>query len=325
MPIHRPQHFGRIRLTQVLQLWSAEHPLNPRYLASELAGVLRTVGPCTQVLSPAFASATLFDPTTGASGITVGALADYFDRYAAGASADTVETTKGAVQAAAVLLSRQWLARLEIEADARATLAAGLQQIAPEPFATNGAQPAGQNLLPLSGSDPQCLALLQEKHRREGDQQAVKQLEAVKQENASLKQLITRLQAENDQARWAKHDTENRIEQHRREAQEERRKRTLAEDQLRDHSGIIAFMNAENPLAPVEGQRMVNAWCEITNNGTENNVSLKGKGLSAQITEWLKRNFPSHAACAPGRYTWALTWPARKKGGVAARKPLEKG
>ncbi len=325
MPIHRPQPFGRIRLTQVLESWSAEHPLNPRYLASELAGVMRTIGPGTQVLSPTFANATLFDPSTGAGSITLGALADYFDRYAVGASADTVETTNGAVQAGTVLLSRQWLGRLEIEADARAMLAAGLQQIAPERFATDGAQPAGQNLLPLSGSDPQCLALLQEQHRREGEQLAAKQLEAVKQENASLKQLITRLQAENAQTQWAKNDTENRLEQHRREAQEERRKRTLAEDQLRDHSGIIAFMDAENPLAPVEGQRMVNAWCEITNNGTENNVSLKGKGLSAQITEWLKKNFPGHAACAPDRYTWALTWPARKKGGVATRKPLGKG
>ena len=324
MPIPPPQPFGRIRLTQVLESWSAEHPLNPRYLAAELAGVLRTIGPGTQVQPPAVASATLFDTATGAGGISLGALADYFDSFAAGAPADTIETTNGAVQAGAVLLSKQWLGRLEIEADARATLAAGLQQIAPEPFADGGAQPAGQNLLPMSGSDPHCLALLQEQNRREGEQEAAKELEAVKQENASLKQKIARLQAESDQALWAKHDADNRFEQLRREAQEDRRKRTLAEEKLQELAGVIAFMDEENLLSPVEGRRAVTAWCDLTDNGQTDPTDGTGIGVSEHVRRWWQPRFGEPKGIVLKHLQWMLTWPARKKGGAVAKKPAEK-
>lgn len=325
LPNQPPQPFGRVRLTQVVESWAAEHPLNPRLLASELADVLRTIGPSTQVLDHTAASVTLYDPTTGAGGVTIEALADYFDRYSAGAPADTIETTNGAAQAGAVLLSKPWIGRLESEAEARATIAAGLQQVAPAPIATGGALPTEQHQPPLSGSAPECLALRQAQQRQEGEQSAREQLDATKQlaerltlENERLRATLATLEQRHQQ-------TQEEAEQHRRAAAEDRRQRTLAEDQLREHAGIIAFMDPDNPLAPVEGQRIVAAWCELTNNGTEDNVSAKGKGLSELIRVWLAENIREHAAVTIKRYTWALTWAARKKGGAVARETPKKG
>lgn len=323
MPTPPPQPFGRIRLTQVIESWSAEHPLNPRALAYELADVLRTIGPGSQLLGATAASVTLFDPSAGAGGITLDALADYFGEFAAGASADTIQTTNGAVQAGAVLLGKQWLGRLVIEADTRAKLAAGLQQIAPEPFANDGAQPIGQNQLPVSGSDPQCLASLQQQHRREGEQQAAEQLDAIKQENASLRQLVTRLQAEISQVQRAKHDADNHAEQCRREAQEERRERTLAEERLQEHAGIIAFMDSSNSLSPPEGRRAVAAWSEATDNGTKDPVIETGIGVGTLIERWWRDNVGETSDATKKRLQWFLAWPSRKKGGVVSRAPKQ--
>ncbi|MGP0172357.1 hypothetical protein ACSVIJ_10765 [Pseudomonas sp. NCHU5208] len=287
--------------------------------------MLRTIGPGSQLLGATAASVTLFDSSTGAGGITLGALADYFDRYAAGASADTIETTSGAVQAGAVMLSKQWLGRLESEADSRAKLAAGLQQIAPKPFTTGGAQPAGQNQLPLSGSDPQCLALLQEQHRQEGQQQAAEQLDATTQELASLKQQSARLLARLELMQREKHDADNRAEQYRREAQEERRCRTITEEKLHELAGVIAFMNEDNPLSPVEGRRAVTAWCDLTDNGQTDPTDGTGIGVGELARRWWQTRFGEPKGIVMKHLQWILAWPARKKGGAVAKKSPKKG
>ncbi len=294
-------------------------------LASELADVLRSLGPGPQVLGANAASVTLYDPTTGPGGLTIEALAGYFERYSAGEPADTVETTNGIAQAGAVLLARQWIGRLESEAEARATLAAGLQQATVAPAPTGGALPTTQQQPPLSGSAPECLALRQEQQRQEGEHSASENLDAAEQR-------ARRLELENERLRAALSGMEQRHQQsleetelHRRAVEEERRARTLIEDQLREHAGIIAFMDTDNPLAPVEGQRMVAAWCDLTNNGTEDNVSTKGKGLSELLRVWIDKNIGEPAAVTVKRYTWALTWPARKKGGAVTKRGREKG
>jgi hypothetical protein len=325
LPNQPPQPFGRVRLTQVVESWAAEHPLNPRLLANELADALRTIGPGAQVLGHTVASVTLYDPATGAGGITIEALADYFDRYSIGAPADTIETTNGAAQAGAVLLAKPWIGRLESEAEARATIAAGLQQVAPAPAPSGGALPTEQHQPPPSGSAPECLALRQAQQRHEGEQSASERLEAAEQRARRLEQENERLRAGMTTLEQRHQQTQEEAEQHRRAAVEDRRQRTLAEDQLREHAGIIAFMDPDNPLAPVEGQRIVAAWCDLTNNGTEDNVSAKGKGLSELIRAWLAANIGEYAAVALKRYTWALTCAERKKGGVVAKKPLKKG
>jgi len=287
--------------------------------------VLRTIGPGSQVLGEAAANVTLFDPSAGAGGITLDAMADYFDQCTVGISAETIKTTSGVVQAGAVLLSKQWIGRLEIEAAARARVAAGLQQIAPESFATGGAQPAGQNQRPVSGSDPQCLALLQEQHRQAAEQQAARELNAAQQENASLRHLIARLQAENSQTQWAKHEADNSAEQYRREAQEERRSRVIAEERLHELAGVIAFMNEENPLSPVEGRRAVTAWCDLTDNGQMDPTDVTGIGVGELARRWWLARFGEPKNIVAKHLQWVLAWPARKKGGAVAKKNAKKG
>lgn len=294
-------------------------------LASELADLLRTLGPGLQVLGSTAASVSLFDPSAGPGGITIEALANYFKRYSAGELADTIETTNGIAQAGAVLLAKQWIGRLESEAEARATLAAGLQQAALAPTPSGGALPTLQQQPPISGSAPECLTLRQAQQRLKGEQCASERL-------GDAEQLAQRLALENEHLRARLATLEQHhwqsvedAEQHKRANQEERRRRTLVEDQLREHAGIIAFMDTNNPLAPVEGQRMVVAWCALTNNGTEDNVSAKGKGLSELLRVWIARNIGEPAALTVKRYTWALAWTARKKGGAVAKKTQEKG
>ena len=320
-----PQPFGRVRLPQVIETWAAENPLNPRMLASELADVLRSLGPAPQVLGANAASVTLYDPATGPGGVTIEALADYFERYSAGEPADTIETTNGMAQAGAVLLAKQWIGRLESEAEARATLAAGLQQTTVAPAPTGGALPTTQQQPYLSGSGPECLTLRQEQQRQDGESTASENLDAAQQQAQRLERENERLRARLASLEQYHQQSLEDAELHRRAAEDERRARTLAEDQLREHAGIIAFMDTDNPLAPVEGQRMVAAWCDLTNNGTEDNVSTKGKGLSELLRVWIDKNIGEPAAVTVKRYTWALTWPARKKGGAVTKRGREKG
>ncbi len=325
MPNQPPQPFGRVRLTQVVESWAAEHPLNPRLLASELADVLRTIGPAEHVLNHTAVSVTLYDPTTGAGGVTIEALADYFDRYSAGAPADTIETTNGAAQAGAVLIARHWIGRLEIEAEARAKIAAGLQQVAPTPVATGGALPTEQHQPPLSGSAPECLELRQAQQRQEGEHSAREQLDAAEQLAQRLEQENERLRASLATLEQRHQQTQEEAERHKRAAQEDRRQRTLVEDQLREHAGIIAFMDADNPLAPVEGQRIVTAWCDVTHNGKTDPTAGTGIGLGELLRRWWRDRFGEPAAIVVRHMQWALTWPARKKGGAVAKKAPKKG
>ncbi|MFI8610950.1 hypothetical protein ACIGFL_21885 [Pseudomonas sp. NPDC077649] len=325
LPNQPPQPFGRVRLTQVVESWAAEQRLNPRLLARELADVLRTIGPGTHVLNHTAVSVTLYDPATGAGGVTIEALADYFDRYSVGAPADTIETTNGATQAGAVLIARHWIGRLEIEAEARATIAAGLQQVAPAPIATGGEQPTEQHQPPLSGSAPECLALRQAQQRREGEQSAGERLEATELRIAALERELERRDAREQTLEHALQQAQEEAEQRRRAAAEDRRKLTLAEDQLREHAGIIEFMNPDNPLSPVEGRRIVTAWCDVTENGKTDPTAETGIGLGEQLRRWWKDRFGEPAAIVVRHMQWALTWPARKKGGAVAKKAPKKG
>ncbi|WP_152489441.1 MULTISPECIES: hypothetical protein [unclassified Pseudomonas] len=324
LPNQPPQPFGRVRLTQVVESWAAEHPLNPRLLASELADVLRTIGPSTQVLDHTAASVTLYDPTTGAGGITIEALADYFDRYSVGAPADTIETTNGAAQAGAVLLSKQWIGRVESEAEARATIAAGLQQVAPAPAPNGGALPTEQHQSPLSGSTPECLALRQAQQRQEGEQSASERLEAAEQQAATLRKEIERRNAREQTLEQALQQAREEAERYRRAAAEDCRKLTLAEDQLREHAGIIEFMNPNNHLSPVEGRRSVMVWCEMTENG-QTDPTTAGIGVGPLAGRLWQQHFGKPKEIVVKRLQWFLTWPARKLGGAVAKKAPKKG
>lgn len=325
MPNQSPQPFGRIRLPQVIEAWSDGSRFNPRLLASELAGVLRTLGPANQVIDAAFASVTLYDPATGAGGITLEALAAYFEQRAAGITETAVETASGSVQAGAVLLARHWIARLEFEAESRAELAAALHLAAPAPAPGQGPQPATQHQPPLTGSAPECLALRQAQQRIEGEHSASHRLEAAEQRCELLARENEQLRAQLSAQEHRTQQAQEAAEQHRRAAEDDRRARTLLEDQLRDHAGILAFMDTSNPLAPVEGQHMVAAWCDLTENGTTDPTASSGIGIGELAKRWWRDNVGQPTDSVTKRLSWALAWPARKNGGAVSKKHTKKG
>lgn len=231
---NQPPPFGSPRLDQVIDTWSSSSVLNPRLLASELAALLRTTGPDEQLLGSHAVAVTLFDTATGSGALTIGTLATYFERYSAGEQPSTVETTVGSARASAVYFDKSWIGRLEIETEARARTAAGLQQMHPAPRPTGGAQPAAQYQPPKSGSDPECLALHQAQQRQEGERSDAAKLEAfeqrallAEQESAKRGAKIQALEHQNQQYIEA-------IEQITRDFSEERRARTLGDEDRRE-------------------------------------------------------------------------------------------
>lgn len=234
MPDTHTPPFGRIRLDQVIDTWSSLSVLNPRFLASELAALLRTTGPDAQPLGSHAVAVTLFDSATGPGALTIGTLAAYFERYSAGEQPSTVETTVGSARASAVYFDKSWIGRLEIETEARARTAAGLQQMHPAPRPTGGAQPSAQYQPPKSGSDPECLALHQAQQRQEGEHSDAAKLEASEQrallaerESSKRGAKIQALEHQNQQHIEV-------IEQITRDFSEERRARTLGDEDRRE-------------------------------------------------------------------------------------------
>lgn len=256
---NQPPPFGSPRLDQVIDSWSSTSVLNPRFLARELAALLRTTGPEAQPLGSHAVAVTLFDSATGSGVLTIGTLATYFERYSAGEQPSTVETTVGSARASAVYFDKSWIGRLEIETEARARTAAGLQQMHPAPRPTGGAQPAAQYQPPKSGSDPECLALHQAQQRQAGEQSTAEQLEAseqrallAEQESAKRGAKIQALEHQNQQHMEV-------IEQITRDFSEERRARTLGDEdrreliEERDELRVkLASMRAELEQAPAQ-------------------------------------------------------------------------
>ena len=322
---NQPPPFGSPRLDQVIDTWSSSSVLNPRLLASELAALLRTAGPEAQPLGSHAVTVTLFDTATGSGTLTIGTLATYFERYSAGEQPGTVETTIGSARASAVYFDKSWIGRLEIETEARARTAASLQQMHPAARPTGGAQPSAQYQPPKSGSDPECLALHQAQQRQEGERSDAAKLEAFEQRALLAERENAKLLAWKQTAEYHHQQTQEENEQLRRRAEEATRARTLAVEKLREHAGVIEFMNPDNPLAPLEGQRLVTAWCDLTNNGTEDVITTKGTGMAELCARWLTERFGKPAESTIKRFCWALTSPSRKKGGAIANGHAEKG
>lgn len=309
----------------MIDAWSASSALNPRLLASELAALLRTLAPASQPIGAHAATVVMFDTASGSGTLSFGTLAAYFERYSAEGVADTVETTTGSARAGAVYLARSWIGPLEVDTEARARIAVGLQQAHPAPRPSGGAQPADQRQPPMSGSDPECLALHQAQQRQAGERSAAEQLEVFEQRALLAEREVAKLQAKNQALEHSRQQALDEAEQERRSSSEERRQRTLIEDKLREHAGIIEFINPENPLSPELGRRLVAAWCELTKNGARDVVTETGVGLKKHCETWLTTHFGAPAEGVLKRFVWALAWPARKKGGMVAKRQTEKG
>lgn len=309
----------------MIEDWSSSSVLNPRLLAIELAAILRSIGPTEQAIDNRIVTIALFDSAFGAGSITLGSLATYFEHYSTGEQPCTVETTAGSARAGAVYLAKSWIGRLEIDTEARACIAAGLQQAHPAPSPHGGALPDDQHQPPKSGSAPECLELHQAQQRQAGERSAAEQLEIFEQRALLAERDSARQLAKIQALEHSRQQALDEAEREKRNAAEERRARTLSDERLREHAGLIEFMNPNNPLAPVEGQRLVAAWCDITNNGTEDAVNTKGTGMAELCTRWLTERFGKPAESTIKRFCWALTSQTRKKGGAITNRHDEKG
>ncbi|MDT4834225.1 hypothetical protein FQZ97_678590 [compost metagenome] len=307
--------FGRIRLSAVVAEWSANHVMNPRALAAEVAAALRRL-PTDQVLHESTASAVLFDPVAGRGGITFGALASYFEAIRLGGEPETIQTSTGAVRSAAVLISSSWIGRVTLEAEERAALVAGYAV----PAAMFGGEAASAPAImpPSSGSEPVYLKIREAQQRQEGERSAAEQLdsERIKRERAELEvaELRTKLTTREAQLEQAREDEEKA----RRALNDERRARQQAEEQLREHAGIIAFMDPNNPLSPEQGRLSVDTWCQLTDNGTADPVDETRVGLRKLCERLLNNGTRTFSGSILDRITWFINWPARKNGGALA-------
>lgn len=320
---------GTIRLTSVAAEWSEHEHTNPRRLASEVAALLRTLPP-TQLLDHRIVTPALFDPVTGPGGLTAAALADYFEGVSQGTPPPTIRTSTGTAPAGAVLIARTWINRATQEAAQRAAFVAGLVLIANDGDSLSmivGGKSSASSApaAPPSGSEPGYLQMRQAQQRQAGERSAAEQLEVFEQRALLAEREVAKLLAKNQALEYSRQQALDEAEQERRSSSEERRQRTLLEDKLREHASIIEFMNPENQLSPEPGRHLVAAWCELTKNGSYDVVTETGIGLKEHCRRWLTSNLGEPAEVVLKRFVWALAWPARKKGGMVAKRQTEKG
>ncbi|MGV6474878.1 hypothetical protein ACTUVM_003770 [Azotobacter vinelandii] len=258
----------------------------------------------------------------GAGAITFGSLAAYFDEIGQGKSPRTITTLSGCVPASTVTVARTWIGWLATDAAERAAFAAGFVSTAndiPHASLASNAPPAarpGDQPSPPSGSEPGYLKMREAHLRSQGESSAAAQLEferiarrIAEQTNDQLLTLLAASDRHIDQQR-------EEMEQLCRDLNESNRKCAKLAEQLREHAGIIEFMNPDNPLSPVEGRRGVSAWCELTENGV---------GIGELVARWWR----SHVGEPPGSVVkhlqWMMAWPDRKKGGMVAKRQHQKG
>lgn len=318
---------GRISVARITDDWADTQALNPRALAFEMADALRSMSqpgapvPRDKVLVMGVAS-----NEGGADELTWHALADYFDSFGNGDRPNRIITLRGECVPSALLLDRAWIERLTNEAVTRAEIAAGYAQALPSAPATIGAAAlAPQQPFKPSGSAPVCLKIREAQQRREGEASAAEQLDALVAKLAIAEREAALLRAENTTLKAQVSQGQESSEGQRRELGDERRERVRLADQLREYAGIIEFMNPSNPLSPVEGRRVVAAWCDLTENGTLDPATERGTGVGELARRWWLDRFGEPAAIVAKHLQWAITWPSRKKGGAVARQPRQKG
>lgn len=164
-----PPPIGRVRLSDIAGEWSRTQALNPLLLASEVAGVLRTLAPDGQPLGNQHYSLAVFDLSTGAGGITYWALADYFDTLSSGQPSDCIHTTIGSIRVGTVLLAHTFFSPIVVEAIKRAATAAGfIAEALPSPITGSTKRQIFQPE-PPPGSSPEVLIAHQAQLRQEGD------------------------------------------------------------------------------------------------------------------------------------------------------------
>lgn len=320
----------RVALDRIIEEWSSDQTLSTRRLASEVAAVLRSLSPESLAISERIACVTMSTPLAEPAAITFGALANYFDAIGQGVTPPVIATTTGSAPASTVILLRTWIAIPVKEATKRASFVAGFALPANDShiaaMVANARPIASHAEPPLpSGSEPGYLDMRQAQQRQEGERSAAAQLEAMQIAAQRAEQKAEHERAKNAVIESQLQRYQSEIELIHLEAIEERRQRTILTEQLRQHAGIIEFMNPDNPLSPEEGRRMVAAWDELTESGTMDPVAENGIGIGELARRWWRDRFGEPAGIVVKHLQWALTWPARKKGGMVAKRQCEKG
>lgn len=324
------KHFGRIALSDILKQWSDGHPSNPRFLASEVAGTLRSLAPGTHPIGARDAGVYHDGQAQRDASIhiTYGALADYFDSASTGHPAPTLSTSSGPLPSSNILIWQHWIDTIASEAEKRmgyvealAIPANGSLSVA---LAANDSAPTtdhpAQSVQP-SGSSPGYLKMHQTHLRNEGERSAAEQLDSERSLRIAAEQRVvtlfakTRVVIEQNQHLIEENETQ------RRELSEERRARIEAEnenirmeEQLERVMGLAEFMDESNGLSPPDGRLIVECWCDVTRNGT----TAPSIGWSKTVAKWFESRSIVLSDLKRRMFASALTGSSRKKGGAIA-------
>lgn len=255
-----PPPIGRVRLSDIAGEWSRTQALNPLLLASEVAGVLRTLAPDGLPLGNQHYSLAVFDLSTGAGGITYWALADYFDTLGSGQPSDCIHTTIGSIRVGTVLLAHTFFSPIVVEAIKRAATAAGfIAEALPSPTTTGSAKRQIFQPEPPPGSSPEVLTAHQAQQRQQGESSASERLEAAEQRALALEQENTKLRTQLAILESHHQQAIDDSEEHRRTASDERRKRTLGEEHRRELTEALEIAEAKTATAEARFEQAVRA------------------------------------------------------------------
>lgn len=290
-----PPPIGRVRLSDIAEEWSHTHALNPRLLAQELAGVLRTIAPEGRALERHHYSLAMFELSAGAGDLSYSALADFFDSLSSEQPSANVHTSAGLVPAGTILLARTFLGRIVSEATSRAATAAGfVAEVLPIP--TISGSTARQSCQPEQppGSSSAVIKAHQAEQRLAGELSAREQLETTQLAQQKADRTAEKAQARADEAlrQLAALNEENT---NLRQALNESQRQLLAtkehaydlQVQLEQGALYTDFLSEDNPLSPPEIRLAFQCWCALTDNGLHNPAAAGGRGVHSLVNKWV--------------------------------------
>jgi len=282
-----PPQFGTIRLTDILASWSDQQPLNPRLLASELAGVLYAIAPQGHALETHIGGPHIYDPACGPGQITYHYLADYFSRVSRGEISEKIETSSGHIPAASVHLRRYWIDRLTTEALQRAGIAQALfVDVLSAPSSKDGDFALSFKRSDLTSyTEPAITDAQQRQHRERGEKVASERLDTAQQHIKCLEGQNARLKAENDQLTSQKELNRNDNISLQQALSEEKRVRILLEEQLAELLDENKYLAAEASQLKSENEAL-QTNCEAMYPALANLTKLfkpKAKNQSAEL------------------------------------------
>lgn len=321
-----PPPIGRIRLSDIAEEWSLTHALNPRLLAQEVAGVLRTIAPEGRALERQHYSLAMFDLSAGAGDLTYSALANFFESLSSEQSSASIHTSAGPVPVSTVLLARTFIGHIVSEATSRAATAAGfVVETLPAAMLSSGAmRKARQPEAPL-GSLPEVLTIHQAQQRLAGELSARELLEVAQLAQQKAEQAADKAQARADDAlrQQAALHQENASLRHAlndsaRQLQAAQDDACDLEERLEQSILFAEFLRANNPLSPPEIRLAFQCWCALTDNGQRNPSAPGGRGVHWLVNKWVEDQGLSLGRDQLSRLKAVVSW--RKKPGAIATK-----